>query len=1748
MVNTMEPLYNNKSFIFSNTFFGEGENMIKRIISIGLIALMVMSMLVVMDIVPVGNVKAATNPPHDDGSGNGDSIAGDGIWATDGDWTLTGGENYAYSPTGTVSIPQPCDVIIVNGNLTIEPVAQLTLQNVTLLMNGPSNGSVEIRVQSGGIQGGSLIIEELAGNPSVISSYTPDGDHRFGFVIESGTPSPSFTMTDSKLLECGWDYTGDYSDGGLWIGSTNAVVDNNEILSCFGGIIINGAVSPTITNNNIHDNEIATGIVVIDTIAVSQIVIGPGNYIENCWTGIVVDSSTNIAISGNTMNNNINWGIAVTGSTNLDINNNTMDGNGEADFLTGGLYVASLSTGITIQYNDVSNNPEYSVNLENSNNVDFYWNEVNNSNVAVFDTVTGLEVRHNYFCQGGQNDTAAYVIGSATSRIIFDDNVLNWNNGIGGLFNTCWDATVTNNRIENNPGGGFGMQYGTYDSLFYKNIIRNNSNMGLHIVGTNINITDNLFEGNGDGIPLYGDPDWQDCGLDILNSDEIYVIRNRFIQNIKTSPIGDHVDGIYMLGTERVSTAYLEDNIMHQNNRNFHGRGAVRVYDYNSTYNISQLAQPTPYEVYLEQSLEAYSSNPDNHVTFVNTTFDNSSIHVGDAGSDFTAKWYKHVRTEDYSGAAISGASVWINDSNGDPEPGLGQPFTSDSDGRVKYIELTEFVQDSSGKTFYTPHTIEAKDGSREAGQEANMWMSHYNHLKLNERPTVSDLYTEFGATGSVLRTNTINIRAQGSDQENSNSELTPHFEFRVNETSPWVDESSPYFGVWSYNSGGDYWEIPFTPPTDAILDDYGFRVNLEDQYPSLSDWFTVDDMVDVQNNPPDAEDILEADSEVDRGSSVFIYADASDIEDIDEDGDWSAELEYKYANSTVWSSVDITGSGYDSFTGDWKFELSPPGTRPDPKHGLADFRVKFTDSDGGESSWHTENDLIHVKNVIPTASNIKTGHSEINRGESTWIFANGTDTEEAEGALTVDFYYDLPLGGINWVQGNFVGGTKEYDTFANLWKIKFFAPPSDPLGDYYFMVRFTDSDGDYSELVGGVDGKVNVMNNLPSVIDVKASAPEVRAGAEFIYINVNATDYEDAESDLTLIVEHRYGTESWKTDFISGSTSFDSQGWLKIKFEPTDTDKLGDYDFRVKVVDMDSGQSTDWVQADNIVSVQNPKPELEDITLGDTEVFRGDTIYIIVNGYDQLVDESLLEIEVQYSPPSGGWIDITSQPTDFDSSQGHWAIPFTPGDNAELGDYRFRGRVYNGKAYSDDGTYVTAEGTVTVKNNLPETISIEADATEVLRGGEVYIYGKGTDQEDGDGITPIFEYRPTGGNWGDTYLTNLRNPSGSEDRWRITFAPPADDDFTLGDYDFRVWFEDDDEDESTPKEGTALVEVKNVGPTADAITVPTSSGFRLEPVIITADATDDDHGEAGLTATFQYSSDGVNWVGSDDGGSYFQDSPTYINQRWQITFTPPADADLGQYSFRVQFSDGEETSDWVTKNNAYEVQNSEPEVEITSPAPGEQQSSEVTFSASADDKEDPNTLEWEWDFDGDGEIDSTEESPTHKYDKSGPYTVTVTVTDGDGDSASDTIPITIKGADDGDGGFDMMTLLLLLIPFILIILVLVLLLTRKKKKPDEVPPAAPAAAPGAPAPPAAPMAAPATPAAPGPPPAAPTAAPTAAPAVAAVPAAAPAAPPAAAAGQQIKCPKCGTAFNVESTERPITIECPNCHAKGKLT
>jgi hypothetical protein len=521
-----------------------------------------------------------------------------------------------------------------------------------------------------------------------------------------------------------------------------------------------------------------------------------------------------------------------------------------------------------------------------------------------------------------------------------------------------------------------------------------------------------------------------------------------------------------------------------------------------------------------------------------------------------------------------------------------------------------------------------------------------------------------------------------------------------------------------------------------------------------------------------------------------------------------------------------------------------------------------------------------------------------------------------------------------------------------------------------------------------------------------------------YIYLYVVATDDEDSEEELQLIIEYDDGDGIWKTDYIDNNTIWDPQGWLKVKFQPAWWAKEGDYYFRAKARDTDGNISFNYVYLNEPIEVNNIRGTiLEDISLSATEIYRGDTLYIFLNASDIIDRECDLTVIVEYNRNNTGWVDVPESWISYDDTnfnpnddEGYWVIAFTTDKSTRLGEYQFRGTVRNSEDDPNNNGFPTYPNpdTAEIMNNLPVALELEAEDSSVERRGSITLTAKGKDYEDDpDEIEPFFEWRVRNGTWQTSGFSNKQPPQSPGGSWCIAFSPR--DDAELGSYDIRVYFEDRDEDKSDYLTEQGLIEVTNALPEVTSLVLLKNEGYRLEELLISADGTDIEDIESDLEPIFEYRGPFGDWVGAWERGNYFQNPSVYINGHWRIIFNPPVNAIPGEYSYRVQLIDNEGgESEWAYLNNSYALMNNEPEVEIVT-YPGTYETKTIEFSAIGVDLE--GDLTWEWDF-GDGET-SNEQTPIHSYNRGETYSVTVTVTDNDGAIAVDSITLYIQDVDD---------------------------------------------------------------------------------------------------------------------------------------
>jgi parallel beta-helix repeat protein len=222
------------------------------------------------------------------------SVAG---FPPNGDWVVTGTEVCSGQ------------IVVLNGNLTVESSGNLTLVNVVLRLNCNYNGQFNINVKPGG--------KLYVLSRSVISSVDPD--KRFSFFVWN---EATFRMNESELHNCGWG-SSDWTTSGLQIRSDDAIIENSLISNNNIGICDDSS-GMIIRNNNISANDV-TGIH-----GGSRNTTIYNNYISRSGEGIACGGNLNIR--NNTIELNDAKGIAIRNSSPT-VANNTIMSNGDGIWL-----------------------------------------------------------------------------------------------------------------------------------------------------------------------------------------------------------------------------------------------------------------------------------------------------------------------------------------------------------------------------------------------------------------------------------------------------------------------------------------------------------------------------------------------------------------------------------------------------------------------------------------------------------------------------------------------------------------------------------------------------------------------------------------------------------------------------------------------------------------------------------------------------------------------------------------------------------------------------------------------------------------------------------------------------------------------------------------------------------------------------------------------------------------------------------------------------------------------------------------------------------------------------------------------------------------------------------------------------------------------------------------------------------------------------------------------------------------------
>ncbi len=312
--------------------------------------------------------------------------------------------------------------ITVQGNITIENDAQLTLDNVTLRIYASAYGDARISVKNGSelnVINGSIIMEG-------------ESQINYDFIFENGSKGK---IQNSTIEDCGWNDGGTLrSTSGILIASDNVTVDNSTIQNNQNGLVLYYA-SPVIKYNIIRDNA-KYGIAVWG--GSPQII---GNEISLNPVGVYSYNSELTLIDNNIYDNGDG---AKFYYSSVYMEGGRISSNSRDDCSTGtcspsesgkGIYVEMSN--LTLSNSEISENSDdglisYNSKLDIDNST--FANNINNGILGYY---SEADLKDNIF-----SNNSLYGIEWMYSDIEVDDsNLFMQNNGAGRII-VKWSVTV----------------------------------------------------------------------------------------------------------------------------------------------------------------------------------------------------------------------------------------------------------------------------------------------------------------------------------------------------------------------------------------------------------------------------------------------------------------------------------------------------------------------------------------------------------------------------------------------------------------------------------------------------------------------------------------------------------------------------------------------------------------------------------------------------------------------------------------------------------------------------------------------------------------------------------------------------------------------------------------------------------------------------------------------------------------------------------------------------------------------------------------------------------------------------------------------------------------------------------------------------------------------------------------------------------------------------------------------------------
>ncbi|MBT7281884.1 hypothetical protein HN832_00555, partial [archaeon] len=531
--------------------------------------------------------------------------------------------------------------------------------------------------------------------------------------IYFGTNSNSNTISNNNILTTlgGASY-------GIWFDSSNNNIIINNKINTSGGLA-HGIYHASSQNNNFTNNNVTAlaaypyyiyGTTITDynnTIGPDNLADGkPLNYTYN-YENIVFDGISSTQYGQ----------IIFAYCNNITIKNFNLTDNGISLYYTENSTVSNNNISITKSYG-------YGVSL-------YYSSDSNN-------------VTDNTITTSGGYGYGIYLFTSSNYNNLLNNNITTSGGyGHGIYLRTSSDYNnITSNNISTSGGSGdsISLSSSNFNNLLSNTILTSTSQQkeGIYLLSSNNNTIDS------NNITI---TEWNNRGVYISSSNSNYLSNN----NILTTKGGGH--GIYLYD-DSLNTTVIGGNITTQAAGTYALIANVDVIT--ATVTNTVLDATGAIDFYTSTDTDAGS-----WINFVNVTFNQSETSINDV-LDLNVSYYLDVYVNDTLDNSKSGVNVtsWNNNSE--------KVFSvlTGTDGNIERQTLLSYTENSSGKTYYTPHSLNASKLGLNSyyNSSINLTSSIQMNLELVDPAPSVDFEDPTLANGSVTPNDNIYVNVSSSD------------------------------------------------------------------------------------------------------------------------------------------------------------------------------------------------------------------------------------------------------------------------------------------------------------------------------------------------------------------------------------------------------------------------------------------------------------------------------------------------------------------------------------------------------------------------------------------------------------------------------------------------------------------------------------------------------------------------------------------------------------------------------------------------------------------------------------------------------------------------------------------------------------------------------------------------------------------------------------------------------------------------